>query len=123
MTRAGTPPGALARWDDVAAFALTLPDVAASTSYGAPAMKVCGRLICSIGREPGSFHVAAGHEEKAVLLATDPDTFWQTPHYANWPGLLVRYGSGDPDRIRRVIARAWWDRATAASRAAHGPRP
>lgn len=112
-----------AAWDDVVAFALTLPATEPSTSYGQPAIKTRGRLICSAGHEPGSFHLACPHEEKAVLLDTDPDTFWQTPHYANWPGLLVRYGSADPDRIRAVITRAWWDRATRAQQAAYGPRP
>lgn len=110
-------------WDDVAAHALGLSDTEASTSYGAPAIKVNGRLICSLAREPGSFHVSASHEEKALLIATDPDTFWQTPHYANWPGLLVRYGSRDEERVKRVIARAWWDRLKVAQRKAAGERP
>lgn len=110
-------------WDDVAAFALTLPGTEASTSYRQPAIKTGGKLICSTGHEDGSFHVVTGHEEKAVLLETDPDTFWQTPHYANWGGLLVRYGSPDEERVRRVIARAWWDRATATLRKGYGARP
>jgi hypothetical protein len=110
-------------WDDVAAFALTLPATEPSTSYGQPAIKTRGKLICSTGHESGSFHVAAPHAEKAVLIESDPATFWQTAHYANWPGLLVRYGSRDADRIRIVLTRAWWDRAPKAARADHGPRP
>lgn len=110
-------------WAEVAAFALTLPGTDASTSYGQPAIKVRGKTIVSTGREPGSFHVMAPYEEKAMLIETDPDTFWQTPHYANWPGLLVRYAGADPKRVRRVIARAWWDRASQAQRTEHGDRP
>jgi hypothetical protein len=41
-----------------------------------------------------------------MLKATDPDTFWQTPHYEGWEGLLIRYDSKDPDRVREVIERA-----------------
>ena len=110
-------------WEDVAAYALTLPGTEASTSYGQPAIKVGGRLICSTGREAGSFHVVAAQEEKAVLLDTDPETFWQTPHYEGWAGLLVRYGSPDVARVKRVIARAWWDRAKAGLRREFGARP
>ena len=113
----------LADWDQVAAFALTLPGAELSTSYGAPAVKVGGRLVCSRSREADSFHVIALPEEKAVLLETDPATFWQTPHYENWPGLLVRFGSADAERVKRVIARAWWDRAKASLRRAYGDRP
>ncbi|MDQ2879600.1 MAG: hypothetical protein M3R41_11070, partial [Pseudomonadota bacterium] len=62
-------------------------------------------------------------EEKTILIETDPDTFWQTKHYEGWPGLLVRYGSNDPERIKRVITRAWWDKASQAQREAFGDRP
>ena len=110
-------------WAAVEAFALTLPGAHASTSYRQPAVKVDGKAFVSTGHEPGSFHVRAPHDDKAVLIETDPDTFWQTPHYANWPGLLVRHDSADPDRIRLVITRAWWDGAKAATRKAWGERP
>lgn len=112
-----------ADWDDVAAFALGLPGTAVSTSYGQPAIKVRDRMFVSTGHEQGSFHVRSPHAEKAVLLETDPESFWQTAHYATWPGLLVRYGSEDPDRIERVIARAWWDQATVTMRKGYGDRP
>ncbi len=110
-------------WNDVAAFALTLAGTAASTSYGQPAIKVRDKRFVSTGHEPGSFHVVCPHEEKAVLIETDPDTFWQTPHYENWPGLLVRYGNADPDRVKIVIVRGWWDRAAKADQRAYGDRP
>ena len=55
-----------------------------------------------------------------MLIETDPDTFWQTPHYADWPGVLVRYGTADAERIATVIARAWWDRAPRRSAQAFG---
>ncbi len=110
-------------WDDVVAFACALPDVETAPFYGTPCPKVNGKAFVSPGREDGSFHVMAPHEEKDLLLETDPDSFWQTPHYEGWPGLLVRYGSPDPDRVADVIRRAWWDRAKKAQRAAFGPRP
>lgn len=110
-------------WDEVVAFALTLPDTAMDSFYGTPCPKVNGKAFVSPGREPDSFHVPSTHDEKAILLETDPGTFWQTPHYYNWAGLLVRYGSPDPDRVRNVIRRAWWDRAKKPQREAFGPRP
>ena len=110
-------------WDEAVAFALTLPGAELSTSYRQPAVKVDGKAFLTTGHEPGSFHVRCPHDEKAVLIETDPDTFWQTPHYANWPGLLVRYGSPDPERVRRVLTRAWWDLAKPATRRLLGERP
>lgn len=110
-------------WDAVAAFALSLPGTETSTSYGQPAIKVRGKMFVSTGHEDGSFHVRSPSEEKALLIETDPDIFWQTPHYATWPGLLVRYGGGDADRVRAVIARAWWDQAPVRLRKDYGDRP
>jgi hypothetical protein len=110
-------------WDDVVAFALSLPDAAMASFYCQPAPKVNGKAFVSQGREAGSFHVPSPHDEKAVLLDTDPATFWQTAHYEGWPGLLVRYGSADPERVARVITRAWWDKASKAQRKAFGERP
>lgn len=110
-------------WAAVEAFALTLPATEASTSYRQPAVKVDGRAFVSTGREAGSFHVRSPHDEKAVLMATDPDSFWQTPHYEGWPGLLVRHASADPERVRLVVTRAWWDRAKQPQREAFGDRP
>jgi hypothetical protein len=110
-------------WDDVAALALMLSGTELSTSYRQPAVKVGSKMFVSTGHVAGSFHVLASHEEKAVLIETDPETFWQTPHYEGWPGLLVRYGAADPERVRAVIARAWWDRATQAQRRDFGDRP
>lgn len=110
-------------WAEVVAFACALPDVAMAPFYGTPCPKVNGKAFVSPGREPDSFHVMAPHEEKAVLLDTDPATFWQTPHYEGWPGLLMRYGAADQERVRNVIRRAWWDRAKKPQRAAFGPRP
>lgn len=110
-------------WAQVVAFAQSLPDVQMAPYYGTPCPKVNGKAFVSPGREPGSFQVMTPHDEKALLLETDPDTFWQTPHYEGWPGVLVRFGSRDVDRVRDVIRRAWWDRAKKPQRAAFGPRP
>jgi hypothetical protein len=41
-----------------------------------------------------------------ILKETDPDTFWQSPHYVGWEGVLIRYDSKDDERVREIIARA-----------------
>ena len=111
-------------WEQVVAFACSLPDVTMESFYGTPCPKVNKKAFVSPSHEADtSFHVPSTHDEKAVLLETDPDTFWQTPHYEGWPGLLVRYGSDDPERIRNVIRRAWWDRAKKPQQEAFGDRP
>ncbi|HKR24936.1 MAG TPA: MmcQ/YjbR family DNA-binding protein [Allosphingosinicella sp.] len=96
-------------WDEAVAFALSLPDTILSTSYGKPAVKVAsnGRAFLYVGREAeSSFGVAIDMDSVEILKETDPDTFWQTPHYEGWPAVLVRFGSADPERVRALIERS-----------------
>jgi hypothetical protein len=102
-------------WNDVVRFATTLPGVEQGTSYGKPAVKVRGKTIAAAtGPDETSFVLQTTGEEKDVLIATDPATFWQTDHYRGWPAVLVRYGTAAHDRIEVLIARAWFDRASRA---------
>jgi len=96
-------------WDEAVAFALTLPDTELGTSYGKPAVKVAsnGRAFLYSGHEDQtSFGIAIDLDTVELLKETDPDTFWQTPHYEGWPAVLIRYGSADPERVRIMIARS-----------------
>jgi hypothetical protein len=96
-------------FDEAVAFALTLPDTERGTSYGKPAVKVAsnGRAFLFPSHEPAtSFGVAIDLDTIEILKATDPDTFWQTPHYEGWEGVLIRYDSKDPERVREIIERS-----------------
>lgn len=106
-------------WEDVLAYARALPGVEMASFYGDMVPKLNGKPIASPGREPGSFHLPVSHADKAMLMDTDPDTFWQTPHYEGWPGVLVRYGHAR-ERVALWLRRRWWDVAKKAERAAAG---
>jgi hypothetical protein len=95
-------------WTGVVAFALALPETEMSTSYGKPAVKstVSNRAFLHPSREPESFVLAIDIDTKEMLMETDPDTFWQTPHYEGWPALLVRFDSADLDRVLAMIERS-----------------
>ena len=105
-------------WDDACAFARSLPDVVMESWWGTPCPKINGKGLMSPGREQGSFALLVTHPEKEMLFETDPETFWQTDHYANYPMLLVRYGTESRERIELYIRRAWWDRAKKPQRIA-----
>ncbi len=96
-------------WEQAVAFALSLPDTELSTSYGKPAVKVAsnGRAFLYTGREEKtSFGIAIDLDTVEILKETDPETFWQTPHYEGWPAVLIRYDSADPERVRIMIERS-----------------
>ena len=96
-------------WDEAVAFALSLPDTILSTSYGKPAVKVASneRAFLFPSHEPAtSFGVAIDLDTIEILKETDPATFWQTPHYVGWEGVLIRYDSKEDERVREVIGRS-----------------
>ena len=111
-------------WDAVVRAATALPHVELGTAYGQPAVKMRGKMIAATtAPDRDSFVLHVPVDDKAVLMETDPDTFWETDHYRGWPAVLVRYGTDAGERIALLIARAWWDRATVKQREAFGDRP
>ena len=104
--------------DEAMAYALTLEGTEASSYFGAPAVKANGHTLIGPGREAGSFVLHIDIDTKLMLIETEPETYWQTPHYDGWPGVLVRYDAADEDRLRAMIERSR-DQALAKKR----PRP
>jgi hypothetical protein len=96
-------------WDEAVAFALALPGTELGKSYGKPAVKVSANaraFLFPSHEADSSFGVAMALDTIEILKETDPDTFWQTPHYVRWEGVLVRYDSKDSERIKEVIQRS-----------------
>jgi hypothetical protein len=58
-------------------IALSMPGVEESTAYGSPALKVRGKLLACVpthrSAEPKSLVVRVGFDDRAELLAADPD--------------------------------------------------
>ena len=91
------------------AYALTLPGTEQISSYGKPAAAVAanGRAFLYPGHEQEtSFAVGIDLGTVEILMETEPETYWQSPHYVGYPAVLVRYDSRDPDRVRWVIEQA-----------------
>jgi hypothetical protein len=96
-------------FDEAVAFALTLPGTELGTSYGMPAVKVAanGRAFLFRSHEADtSFGVAMDRDTIEMLKGTEPETYWQTPHYEGWEGVLVRYDGADQERVRDTIERS-----------------
>lgn len=96
-------------WEEAVAFAMTLPGTVLGTSYGKPAVKVAANdraFIFPSHEADTSFGIAVDLDTIEMLKETDPETFWQTPHYVGWEAVLVRYASTDEERVREQIERA-----------------
>jgi hypothetical protein len=106
-------------FDAVRALALALPGVEEGTSFGTPAFRVKKKLLAR-PREDGELLVLkCGFFERDALIAADPDAFLITPHYRDYPAVLVRLGNVDPDEFRDLLVAAWRSLAPARLVAAY----
>ncbi len=105
-------------WADLVRIGLSLPRVEQSTSYGAPALKVVGKLfVC----QPANAKLRAGGdiavlfdvepEERALLIEQEPEVFFFTDHYRDYPLVLARLSELEPERLRPYLERSWRRRA------------
>jgi hypothetical protein len=102
--------GSTINFDTVRKIGLALPGVEESTAYGAPALKVRGKLLACVpthrSAEPGSVAVRVGFDDRAELLAAAPDVYYVTDHYLNYNAVLVRMSRVTPDVLRELLGMA-----------------
>jgi hypothetical protein len=99
--------GPLRCWDDVAAFALALPGTERGTSYRMPTVKVAanGRGFVWTSHEAENLVRDLGRAGGAeMLIETDPETFWQSPHYVGSNAVLGALCERRSGRVRHRIA-------------------
>ncbi|MEM6702057.1 MAG: MmcQ/YjbR family DNA-binding protein [Acidobacteriota bacterium] len=93
---------------------LTLPGAEESRSYGTPALRVKGKLIARLRSEAeGGLAVRCAMDARDVLLNADPEAFYLTDHYLDYPMILVRLDKIEDDALRDVLEQAWRDVAPA----------
>jgi hypothetical protein len=98
-------------FDTVRNIGLTLPGVEESTAYGCPALKIRGKLLACVpanrSAEPGSLVVRVDSDDRAELLAADPDVYYVTDHYVGYTAVLVRLSRVNPDVLRDLLGMAY----------------
>jgi hypothetical protein len=85
---------AMPTFETVRKLGLALPAVVDGTAYGAPALKLGGKLLACVptnkSAEARSIAVRIDPEQRAELLRQDPHVYYITDHYAPYPTVLVR---------------------------------
>lgn len=98
-------------FETVRKIASGLPGVEESTSYGAPSLKINGKLLAcpaiNKSAEPNSLGVWIGFDQRDALLAEAPKTYYTTDHYADHPVILVRLSRVTPDALRDLLRAGW----------------
>jgi hypothetical protein len=97
-------------FDTVRNIGLTLSGVEESTAYGFPALKLHGQLLACVpanrSAEPNSLVVRVDFDDRAQLLAEDPNVYYVTDHYVGYNAVLVRLSCIDHDTLRDLLGMA-----------------
>ena len=98
-------------FETVRKVGLRLPDVEESTAYGKPALKVRGKtFVCMCSHksaDPDSLVVRTDFEQRDELLASDPDVYYITDHYKDYPAVLVRLPRVTPGILPDLLGMAY----------------
>jgi hypothetical protein len=114
-SKATPPPAARQRartsvgvsFEMVRQLAHRLPAVEDSTSYGTPALKVRGKLFARLHQDGTSLVLRADSLDRQILLQADPEVFYITDHYRNYPWILVRLARISRRSLPDLLERAW----------------
>ncbi len=105
----------MAEWADVVAIGARFPGVVEGTSYGTPSLKVRDKFMCRLRTSPDALAIRViDVADKDALLLGDPDVFFTTPHYDNYPVVLVRLEAVSDAQLAELVEDAW--RTQAAKR-------
>ena len=94
-------------FDEVREMAMVLPEVEEGTSYGTPSFKVRGKSFCRLREDGDSLVLMINLFEREHLLRAEPDAFYITDHYRDYPAVLARLSAVDPDHLRERLTDAW----------------
>ena len=117
----------MASWEDVAAVALALPEVAEEPSYGERAWKVRKKTFAwerplrakevehlggfePEGAAPSGEILAvrvADEEAKQALVSSEPDIYFTTSHFDGYPAVLLRLERIDRAELEELLIEAW----------------
>jgi hypothetical protein len=90
-------------YDDIRRVALTLPGVQEGTSYGTPALKVKGRLMIRLHEDGDKIVLKMPFDRREELMSEDPETYFITEHYLDYPWVLVGLAQVHPDALRDLL--------------------
>ena len=92
--------------DEMREIALSFPGVEEGSSYGHPAFVVNKKFFTRLRKEDASLVLLeVSLDEREMLMEAEPDTFFFTPHYKDYPSVLARIATLHPGSLRNFLER------------------
>ena len=94
-------------FETVRKYALNLPEVEESTSYGTAAFRVRGKVFARMHQMEDAVVVKADFDHRDQLMQANPKTFYITDHYLKYEWVLVRLSPVRPDELEEILEQGW----------------
>ncbi len=91
------------------------PGVEEGAYFGTPAFYLRRKLILRLWEDGETLVARCPKEKRAALIKKNPDAYFVTEHYRNYPSILVDLLAVSLETLREAIERAW--RMTATKKA------
>lgn len=89
-------------------IALSFPEALEKTSYGNPSIFIAKKFFTRWRPEENSIvWLVDSMDERDHLLDIDPKTYFITPHYKDYPSVLVRAERIDAAMLKKMLERRW----------------
>jgi hypothetical protein len=99
-------------FDRVVRCAAHLPSVERPTSYGTPSLKVKGKSFCRMKEKMESVLVVmVPLGLKEALIEAEPQRYFETPHYAGFPAMLVHLERVSDEELGTRLECTWMEKA------------
>src|SRR5436309_3249921 len=73
-----------------------------------PSLKVRGKFMCRLRTNPDALVMRViDMEDRDALLKGNPEVFFITPHYQEYPAVLVRLEAVEPGELAELVEDAW----------------
>lgn len=97
----------MATADDVRRIALSLPATTEKPSYGQPGFRVKDKLFARLHENGFSVVLPVPMEDREMMVQAEPDKFFYTNHYRNYPYVLLRFAEVEEDELRAYLVQSW----------------
>ena len=94
-------------FDDLRRMAREFPGIEESTSYGTAALKVRGTLLIRLKEDGETVVLKTTFIDRDLLMHADPEVYFITDHYRNYPYVLVRLSRIRAKEMHDRLEEAW----------------
>lgn len=87
--------------------ALSLPETEERPCYGTPGFRVRKKLMARLREDGETLVLTMDFDSRAILMRGEPDVFFITDHYRDYPYVLVNLNKVTQSTLARLLEDAW----------------